>query len=107
VSRGLLSDVPEFADLDAARKDGAAFGLMVGKATLAEMSRVALEPDQVCRVGTEGIDVIMARAERIADLVPDWAIIEVWMEAAAGNFNKEVDSAALLLASTPWVDMKH
>jgi hypothetical protein len=80
---------------------------MIGASTPAEMARVALDPDQVGVVGAEGVDVVMARAERLADVNADWAIVEAWTEAAAETFNEEVERATLLLTVAPVVDLKH
>jgi hypothetical protein len=102
-----MSDLPRFDSLDTARRDGEAFGHMVGTATASEMARVASEPDQVSVVGVQGVDVVMARAERLADVNADRAIVEAWTEAAAEAFSEEVDRATLLLTVAPVVDLKH
>lgn len=102
-----MSHAPQFPDLDAARKDGEAFGRMVGVATAAEMARVAQDPDQVDAVAVEGADVAMDRAERLANVNANWPIVEAWTKAAAEAFNEEVDRARLLLAVAPAVDLKH
>lgn len=103
----LMSDAPRFTDLDDARRDGDAFGRMVGTATAAEMARVGPDAKQARVAGVEGVDIIMARAERLANVTADWATVEAWTEAAAEAFHEELDRAALLLAVTPPVGSKH
>jgi hypothetical protein len=81
-------------DLDGARADGAAFGHAVGQQTASDMAQAIGDP---VVLGQEGVGLVLARANALADAGLDRDLVEEWTEAAAASFNEELSRAAALL----------
>jgi hypothetical protein len=97
-----VPDDPETPTVESARHDGEIFGRAVGKRTAQEMTRAGLSSNQLQLAGSEGVEVIIARANSLASAGLDRTIVAAWTEGAAEAFNSELSSAASLLrASTP------
>jgi hypothetical protein len=93
---------PKNPTVESAGDDGETFGRAVGKRTAQEMTRAGLSPDQLKDVGSEGVAIIIARANSLARAGLDRLIVAAWAESAAEAFNAELESAATLLrAATP------
>jgi hypothetical protein len=103
----LMSDDLRAADIKAARRDGEAFGRIIGTAAAAKITRVRSDYERARLAGVEGFDVIMARAEGLADVTADCAVVGAWTVAATGAFREELDRGASLRVMATPVGLKH
>ena len=102
-----MTSTPEQQDPQRTRMEGEAFGRSVAKRIALQMTRATLSDSELRAIGSEGVSLVLAKAQSLADAGLDQTTLDEWTNAAAEAFNRELERAASLLVANQASDSRH